>query len=253
MSTLAVVVAPWIGFFSGLVAWFVVTHLRSGEISVATTGDATNAVAGNVTSWGAGFLSSIMLSFIFPNKFTSTDEVHIARANKINGVSPQARSPESHTPAETALSDSKNGLETSPSSTENEKEPASNPAPDALVRTGNEIVDFLEAQHIEPMDPAEVKRATRLAVGFNVLFLVVAILFVPFLLFGGEWIFPRRMFIGWCVVSFIWVWCSMIICVVWPVVESRSTIWRIMKGIVRDAGTGGKGKVGKADRAEVSA
>ncbi|KAG0647234.1 Urea active transporter [Hyphodiscus hymeniophilus] len=248
MSTLAVVLSPWIGFFSGLVAWFVVTHLRSGSISVATTGDATNAVAGNITSWGAGFLSSIVLSFMFPKKFTSTDQGHIARANKINGISPQAQSPETHTPAEPVFADDKVGLDT-----ENEKEPPSNPAPDTLVRTGNEIVDFLEAQHIEPMDPAEVKRATRLAVGFNVLFLVVAILFVPFLLFGGEWIFPRRMFIGWCVVSFIWVWCSMIICVVWPVVESRVTIWRIMKGVVRDAGTGGKGKAKMVDQAEVSA
>ena len=244
MSTLAVLLSPWIGFFSGLVAWFVVTHLRSGAISVATTGDATNAVAGNITSWGAGFLSSIVLSLIFPKKFTSTDESHIARANKINGVSPQARSPETNT---LVLADDGRALDTSPSNTENEKEPPSDPAPDTLVRTGNEIVDFLEAQHIEPMDAAEVKKATRLAVGFNVLFLVIAILFVPFLLFGGEWIFSRQTFVGWCVVSFIWVWCSMIICVIWPVWESRVTIWRILKGVVRDAGTGGGGKVGKVD------
>lgn len=47
--------------------------------------------------------------------------------------------------------------------------------------------------------------------------------------------------------SFQWVWCSMIICVIWPVVESRVTIWRIMRGVVRDAGTGGKGKAGQAE------
>jgi hypothetical protein len=225
MSTLAGLLSPWIGFSSGVIAWFIVTQLRSGAINVSTTGDATNAVAGNITSWGAGFLSSIILSFMFPKKFTSTDEGHIARANKINGVSPEARSPETITPAEPVLPSDKTPLDTSPSNTENNKDPASNPAPDTLVRTGNEIVDFLEAQNIEPMNPAEVKRAIRLAVGFNVLFLVVAILFVPFLLFGGEWIFPRKMFIGWCVVSFLWVWCSMIICVIWPVVESRVTIW----------------------------
>jgi len=39
------------------------------------------------------------------------------------------------------------------------------------------------------MDPAEVKMAIRLAVGFNVLFLVVAVLLAPFNLFGGQWIF----------------------------------------------------------------
>jgi hypothetical protein len=200
MSTLAVLLSPWIGFFSGLIAWFVVTHLRSGAINVTTTGDATNAVAGNITSWGAGFLASIVLSLVFPKKFESADEEHIKRANKINGVSPQARSPGTATPAEPSgvLRDEKDADDKHDS-----EEPASNPAPDTLVRTGNEIVDFLEASHIEPMDPAEVKKATRLAVGFNVLFLVVAILFVPFLLFGGSWIFPRRMFIGWCVVSFI--------------------------------------------------
>lgn len=39
----------------------------------------------------------------------------------------------------------------------------------------------------------------------------------------------------------------MIICVIWPVWESRVTIWRIMKGVVRDVGTGGKGKAEKVD------
>jgi hypothetical protein len=222
-------------------------HLRSGVIDVSTTGDATNAVAGNITSWGAGFLSSIVISLLVPGKFESVDEEHVARANKINGISP-TQTPGVHSPpiqASQSISDEK----------ENGKaEPQSDPKPDTLVRTGNEIVDFLEASHIEPMDPADVKRATRLAVIFNILFLVVAILFVPFLLFGGEWIFPRSMFVGWCVVSFIWVWCSMVICVIWPVVESRSTIWRIMKGLVRDMG-GGKGKAEavKVDQAEVSA
>jgi len=86
------------------------------------------------------------------------------------------------------------------------------------------------------MDPVAVRKATRLAVGFNILFLTVAILFVPFLMFGGAWIFSRNGFVGWCVVSFLWVWCSMVICVIWPVVESRSTIWVIMKGVVKDIG-----------------
>jgi hypothetical protein len=244
MSTVAVLFSPWIGFFAGLTAWFIVTHLRSGMINVTTTGNATNAVAGNITSWGTGSVMAIALSLLFPKKFQSTDEDHIARANKINGISPNnSGSRQTESPAnepEPILTDNK-------SSSDIEKapiEPPSDPAPDTIVKTGNEIVDFLEASHIEPMDPAEVKRATRLAVGFNVLFLIVAILFVPFLLFGGEWIFPRRTFVGWCVVSFIWVWCSMIICVIWPVVESRRTIWRIMKGCVSDIG-GKRSKLGK--------
>ena len=191
-----------------------------------------------MTSWGTGFVSAIVISLIFPKKFESEDENHIARANKINGVAP---SRETTSPANGEMKDG----EKSAGSDEEKAEPASNPQPDTIIPTGNEIVDFLEVSHIQPMDPAEVKRATRLAVGFNILFLVIAILFVPFLLFGGEWVFDRQAFVGWCVVSFLWVWCSMIICVVWPVVESWGTIWGIFRGVVGDLG--GKGKKGRGE------
>lgn len=242
MSTVAVLFSPWIGFFSGLVAWFVVTHLRSGEINVMTTGDATNAVAGNVTSWGTGLLMAVLLTFLFPRKFESNDEGHIARANTINGIAPDRNSTSQSSsphPRSSGIAGEKVD-EMSGDPENNKQQPSSNPAPDTIVKTGNEIVDFLETTHVQPMDPAEVKRATRLAVGFNILFAVVAILFVPFLLFGGEWNFSRNAFVGWCVVSFLWVWCSMVICVIWPVVESRETIWKIAKGIVRDFGGSAK-------------
>lgn len=242
MSTIAVLFSPWIGFFSGLIAWFVVTHLRSGEINVANTGDATNAVAGNVTSWGTGFLMAVLLTLAFPGKFESANEEHIARANKINGLAPtKTGSPQIGTPSNSNAAgekEEKGGNSEDPEKI-GELEPPSDPAPDTIVKTGNEIVDFLETSHITAMDPAEVKKATRLAVGFNILFLSVAILFVPFLLFGGEWVFSRNAFKGWCVVSFFWVWCSMVICVVWPVVESWGTIWRIVKGV---CGRGEKGR-----------
>jgi urea-proton symporter len=192
MSTIAVLLSPWIGFFSGLIAWFVVTHLRSGSNSVETTGDDTNAVAGNITSWGMGLVMAVLLSVCFPRKFESTDEEHVARANKINGVPTSKKGTETVTPTEDVVTA---GEKEDPEK-EIQAEPPSNPVPDTLFKTGNEIVDFREASHIEPMDPAEVKRATRLAVGFNILFLVIAVLFVPFLLFESEWIFPRCLLAG---------------------------------------------------------
>ncbi|RDW84797.1 putative solute symporter family transporter [Coleophoma cylindrospora] len=245
MSTLAAIISPWIGFFAGLTAWFVVTKLRSGVISVATTGDATNAVAGNITSWGTGAICSVIISFIAPGKWEATDEEAIKRRDKINGIAPGGTG--MITPPAT---DQEAGMEKLAMNSDEKTapgpnagtEPPSDPAPDTIVPTGNAIVDFLEVSHIQPMSGPELKRATRLAYSFNILFLVVAILFVPFLLFGGEWIFSRRFFIGWCVVSFIWVWCSMCICVIWPVVESWGTIWMIAKGIVKDS----SGKKSKA-------
>jgi urea-proton symporter len=91
MSTRAVFFSPWAGFSAGLIAWFVVTQKRSGAITVTTTGDATNTVAGNVTSWGTGLLSAVVLSLVFPGKDESSDEGAVARANKINGTAPPRR------------------------------------------------------------------------------------------------------------------------------------------------------------------
>ena len=240
MSTVATLFAPWIGLVGGLIAWFVVTTKRSGSISIETTGDITNAMAGNVTSWTLGAIMAFILSILFPKQRKSDDPDMIARSNKIEGVMPTTPEEPSTMNRPPLLANEKQ-TPIKPASDDCEKNPPNEPKsdmkPDTLIPTGNEIVDFLETKHIQPMDPVAYRRAERLAIGFNCLFFLVAIILVPFSLFGTEWIFSRAGFTAWIVVSFLWVWCSMCICVVWPVVESWGTIWGIVKGVVRDLGT----------------
>jgi urea-proton symporter len=233
MSTVATVASPWIGLVCGLMAWFITTWKRSGSISVATSGDTINAVAGNITSWGVGFVLSIVLSLAFPAKYSSTDPKHIERSNKIQGISVDVSS------AATPNADSaeKSGSPADRSDPTDEKmpvEPRSDSQPEAVIPTGNEIVDFLEAKQMEPMDPVAVKKGERLAIGANVVFGTVAIILVPFTLFGTGYIYERSFFRGWVVVSFIWVWVSMIICVIYPVVESTGALREVSKGLWRD-------------------
>ena len=228
MSTAAAIGAPWIGLVCGLIAWFVTTWKRSGSITVETTGNTINAVAGNVTSWGVGFLMSGVLTVAFPAKYTSTDPKHIERSNKIQGISvtPSAAA----TPApETA----EKMLEGQASPTEADQ-PKSAPEPTSLVPTGNEIVDYLESKQMEPMDPIAVKKGERLARIFNLVFFAIAIILVPFTLFGTGYIYSRAFFTGWIVVSFIWVWTSMCICVIYPVVESTGALRDVSQGLWRD-------------------
>lgn len=252
MSTTAAVASPPIALCLGLIAWFVVSHQRSGEISIASTGDTTNAVAGNITSWGSGAILAVILTYAFPAKHSSTDPRHIERSNKIQGIAPTATaSPASTektaTPTEAAVpgrsSDEKANLDISAEADRT----ASTAAPESYIPTGNELVDFLERSHIEPMDPIETKKATKLAVSFNVVFILVAFILVPFTLFGTGWVYNRQFFTGWVVMSFIWVWVSMIICVIYPVVESAGALRDVSKGLWADFGAlfgGKKGKVG---------
>ena len=86
MSKVATIAAPWLGLGFGLVAWLVCTTKRSGAINVLSTGEPKNALAGNVLSLMTGLLSAVVLSFVFPAKYSSTDPEAIVRASKIRGT-----------------------------------------------------------------------------------------------------------------------------------------------------------------------
>lgn len=135
-------------------------------------------LAGNITSWGRGSLCAVVLSLLFPGKFESEDEEHVACVNKISGIAPTSKLDPSMIEG-VMTSENQN---VSGSDVETTKD--ANPIP--LVKTGNEIVNSrLHTAHRAYRSSRRTKDK-RLAVGFNIVFLVIAILFVPFLLFGGE-------------------------------------------------------------------
>ncbi|KAF2218674.1 urea transporter [Elsinoe ampelina] len=235
MSKVATIATPYIALSLGLVAWFVTTSKRSGEITVLSTGDATNAVAGNITSWGAGALLAVVLSLLFPDKQRSSDKSQLP---SIIGVALDQPSLEAGSSGEKIDEETGSKQAESPKITV----PESNAQPESLVKTGNEIVDSMEAKHMEPMDPALVRKAERLAITANWIFFFIAIILVPFTLFGTGYVFNRPFFKGWVVMSFVWVWCSMIICVVYPIVESRGALFDISRGVMRDLGNLGRSK-----------
>lgn len=246
MSSVAALVSPWIGTALGLVAWFVVTKLRSGSISVETTGDVTNAVAGNVTSCCTGVIMAFVLSYLFPSKWGAAeakgDLLAKIRQDKILQGIPANYSRDGAVLDNRAESDLEKAVkgQTAPQEENGSLQPASNPLPETVVPTGNAIVDFLEASYSQPMDAHQARAATKLAYGFNIAYWAIAMILVPFAFFGTEWEFSRAGFTGWCVVSFIWVWFSALICIIWPMWESRDTMWAIVKGIFHD--TRGKEK-----------
>ncbi|KAK7735554.1 urea permease [Cytospora paraplurivora] len=249
-SSVAALVAPWAGTGLGLLAWLLVTKLRSGSISVSTTGDVTNALAGNLTSCCIGVITAFALSYLFPAKWGLAEadgDIHakIRLSKVLHGVAVES-------PGEGADRVNNHGAGSDIEKADEKAtpgpevidspQPPSNPAPETVVQTGNAIVDFLEASHSKPMDPQEARRATKLAYVFNIAYWAIAIILVPFTFFGTQWQFTRAGFQGWCVVSFIWVWFSAIVCIFWPLWESRGTMWSVAKGITRDV----KGKIGGA-------
>jgi Na+/proline symporter len=232
MSTAAATVAPLMAFPIGLTAWFVTTHTRSGAITVATTGDLTNALAGSACSCGSGVILAVILSYVFPKKYESNNPAHIARVNKISGVSSRIEGQEVQQPSITLKEPQ---TDTEPKSaipdTHSRSAESDTTAPEI---TGNDVVDFLVSNHIEPLNMVEYKKAERLAVWFCVVFFVVAIIAFPLAFIGSGYIFSKAAFQGWVVVSLIWVFISAGLCILWPLWESRVELTEIALMVVRD-------------------
>ncbi|KAF4549849.1 Urea active transporter-like protein [Elsinoe fawcettii] len=229
MSTVATIATPYISLSLGLVSWFVTTSKRSGEISVLSTGDVRNAVAGNITSWGSGAVLAVILSLLFPNKRGRCKESDVS---SITGVTPETSAGSS----DSASNPEKTVEEARSPKPEIGSGKVPTAVPETMAKTGDGIVDAMEAKHMEAMDPVLVRKAERLAIGANWIFFFIAIVLVPFTLFGTGYVFNRSFFKGWVVMSFIWVWCSMMICVVYPIFESRGALIDISKGVAKDIG-----------------
>lgn len=236
MSTAAVIHAPWIGLVSGLLAWFITTWKRTGEITIASTGEPRNGLAGNLCSCWVPLLAAVALSYAFPSKYTTTDARQIERANRIRGIaSLQGVSPpQEHSPTTSTTVHVDPEKKVVQQQQHDESDPRNTSQSGAVVLTGNELVDFLENTNIEPMDSEAVRRGTIIAWTANVVFDLFAYILVPFTLFGTGYVFSRTFFTGWVVVSFIWVWVSMVICVIYPVVESRSALKELSSGVWGD-------------------
>ncbi|KAI9683247.1 MAG: urea active transporter [Bathelium mastoideum] len=196
ISTVAAVGAPWIGLALGLIGWFVTTVKRSGSITVDTTGDVTNAVAGNIASCVGGALVAFVLTFIFPKQHTPVHAREIERAQKIQGIVARTEKTEASsaepTEQEGKVAEAEKAAEVSTAKEgqieEGSKQPHSDPEAETYVPTGNELVDFLETKQMEPMDPVLAKRAGRVAVVANWVFFLIALILVPFTLFGTGYI-----------------------------------------------------------------
>jgi Na+/proline symporter len=226
MSTVAAVAAPWIGFVCGITVWFVTAYKRSGTINVATTGDTTNALAGNLASFGMGFIMAVVLTFVFPGKHADPNAQALAGvAVPVKEENPTSETGRA-TAADKAQTPSIDGKTTPP--------PISSEVVSPAPATRNELIDYLESHEVEPMDPVLVKRGERIALTANAVFFFGAVILVPFALFGSSYIYSKSFFTGWVVVSFIWIWISVLICVVWPVVESLGALRGISSGLWMD-------------------
>jgi len=101
----------------------------------------------------------------------------------------------------------------------------------------NVDVEFVPGQEqrsdaLERAENEKLIRNGRIA-RYLTLFLTIALLILwPMPMYGTGYIFSEKFFTGWIVVGILWLFISAVIVGVYPVFESRKTIWKVCKALV---------------------
>jgi len=108
-----------------------------------------------------------------------------------------------------------------------------------------------EPPHSTAQDLAEHEKLIRNGkiARYLTLFLTLALLvLMPMPMYGSGYIFSEKFFTGWIVVGILWLFISAGIVGVYPVFESRRTIWKVCKALVGQGTRVQNGMMGPASR-----
>ncbi|TVY91665.1 putative urea active transporter [Lachnellula willkommii] len=208
-SKAAVIIAPLAGLASGIAVWIGTAYAYAGGITVLSLEGQLPCLWGALTSTFSSAIYSIVITYIKPQDFDwrvflLLNEVHEDK--------------------------------TSPAS---EPTPNKNGGTDA-VRTVRDLDSV-----VHPFPPAEInrlKRAGGIASVFSVVIGLLTWVVWPLPLYRN-YIFTKPFFMGWTVVSEIWLFFCLIVAVVYPLVDGRDVLakaGRLAWGAI--TGTGKEGK-----------
>lgn len=219
------------GLASGLVSWLVTAKAYYGEITIASTGGPYPTLAGNSASFMVGLIVTVLVSLIKPDDF----DWAITRAiNAETSVGVPGR----HGDADGVMGvDEKEGTRDNSPGHKPEGEadapstpPAGPPSVDGIMADKELLEDtrFLDS-------PVALRKAYILALTLSIVLTFVMCFLIPMPMFFTHYIYSPGFFTFWVVLSFIWVFCSLLICGILPVWETR-VFWM---GLIREI-VGGK-------------
>lgn len=113
------------------------------------------------------------------------------------------------------------------------------------------IVDESDQVRVDPEDPtyndpaaviaqdehyqSHLMKAAKIARWMTVVMTVCFLVLWPMPLYGSGYVFSKPFFTGWVTVSFIWLFCTTLCVGVFPVWQSRKTLFKVTRGMVCEA------------------
>lgn len=237
-TRLAAIVAPILGFFTGLAVWLATAKSMYGAINIGTTSNEYPALYAAIASFFSPGLYSVVLSLYKPYKFDwreflrieLADEAQLHAGSDMSTLNESSEQDQSSSEAgslkpvpEKKQSEPPNTIDLEDTGAFNEKGPVSTPL------TVPASLD--DIQH--PFDQETLKDLHRWLKVASILFVVVVLItFVAWPLpLYRDYVFTKSFFSGWTTVAIIWQFGAFGAVVIFPLYDGRHAIARGATGV----------------------
>jgi hypothetical protein len=219
------------GLAAGLIAWLVEAQVYYGELTIASTGASYPTLAGNMAAVLTGLLVTVVVSYIKPDNFdwdltrgiNAVGGSGTATPAVIEGQSPIGTGASSTHGTSTPF-DEKKDEEDGIAHQQHHIADKKTIAHDNLPTVIDECMEEKEDQtYLE--DPKKLRRAFILAVIMSAVLSFIMDFLIPIPMFLSHYVFSKGFFIGWVVISFIWVFFALLTCGILPLWETR-VFWK---------------------------
>ncbi|CAG8741984.1 14268_t:CDS:2, partial [Ambispora leptoticha] len=111
------------------------------------------------------------------------------------------------------------------------------------VLTDDEVNDTYKDVDPAETDPVRLKKAFQFALWCSIILTIILVILWPLPMYFSRYVFSRPFFTFWVAISMIWAICGAIAVAIFPVVEARQSIFRVIKGVFLDITRRGTGSV----------
>ncbi|RLV94732.1 Urea active transporter, partial [Spathaspora sp. JA1] len=207
-TAFAAVVSPIAGLIFGITVWLTTAKHYYGEVTIISTGGQLPALFGSLTALLLPGVVSIILSLtIKPHKF---DWTVLQNADLL-------------IKQDSDTSETSSVVEVSPEKSDNKSDDV------------NVVEQEQEQQQIgpRPLTAKESTFYTRLATGSAIFILLITWVVWPMPLYR-EWIFSRSYFKGYVTVGLIWLYTTLLVIGIGPLITGRHSMARVVRGVYND-------------------
>lgn len=202
------------GLCAGLTSWLVTAKAYYGEITVTTTGGSYPTLAGNMAGVLVGLTLTVIISSIRPDNF----DWEITRGINAKKVSVAASVETLPDPALQPTEET-TATPTSQEEQHDEKKTAHlNPATEEHHK--HHHVHHMIGESEPTEDPKHLSGTFKVAVVLSLVLTFIMDFLIPIPMFLSHYIYSSGFFLGWVIISFLWVFFALFTCAILPIYEA---------------------------------